>query len=137
MLPGIIVESQLGLSAYGKLAKGVRVAVNTNRNRAAVAVGLTALSSQDMYMAGKRGKGVEILHCVGDYLWQLAGTKESPPDLGPPGFLVAPSLLTDGDEQPETPAEPAPDQFNKADALTNADATHSTEETQPNQGVSQ
>lgn len=103
MLPGIIVESERGPAAYGKLAKGVKVAVNTNRNKAAVAVGLTALSSEDMYMAGKRGKGIEILHCIGDYLWQLAGTKESPPDLGPPSFLVPPTP-SDVEQSSENPA---------------------------------
>lgn len=84
MLPGIIVKEELGLRAYGKLNKGEVVAVNTNRNSAAVAVGLTALSSEDMYMAARKGRGVEILHCIGDYLWQ-AGTKDPPPELGPPG----------------------------------------------------
>ncbi len=84
MLPGIIVKEEMGLRAYGRLNKGQTVAVNTNRNSAAIAVGLTALSSEDMYMAGRRGKGIEILHCIGDFLWQ-AGTKDSPPDLAPPG----------------------------------------------------
>ena len=83
MLPGMIVKEELGLRAYGKLNKGETVAINTSKNSAAVAVGLTALSSEDMYMAGKRGKGVEILHCIGDFLWQ-AGTKDLPPELGPP-----------------------------------------------------
>jgi translation initiation factor 2D len=84
MLPGIIVKEEMGLRAYGRLNKGVTVAVNSNTNSAAVAVGITALSSEDMYMAGRRGKGIEILHCIGDFLWQ-AGTKESPPELGSPG----------------------------------------------------
>ncbi len=94
MLPGIIVKDELGMSAYGRVTKGQTVAVNSNRNRAAVAIGLAALSSQDMYMAGKRGKGIEILHCFGDFLWQ-AGTKENPPDLGPPG---GPALPLTGDQ---------------------------------------
>ncbi|KAK4010711.1 hypothetical protein OUZ56_019841 [Daphnia magna] len=84
MLPGIIIKEELGLRAYGRLNKGVTVAINSNTNSAAVAVGNTALSSEDMYMAGRRGRGVEILHCIGDFLWQV-GTKESPPDLVPPG----------------------------------------------------
>jgi translation initiation factor 2D len=84
MLPRIIVKDEMGLRAYGRLNKGVTVAVNSNTNSAAVAVGITALSSEDMYMAGRRGKGIEILHCIGDFLWQ-AGTKESPPELGSPG----------------------------------------------------
>jgi len=84
MLPGVIVKEEMGMRAYGRLKKGETVGVNTSKNNAAVAVGLTALCSEDMYMAGKRGKGIEILHCLGDFLWQI-GTKESPPELGPPG----------------------------------------------------
>lgn len=110
MLPGIIVDEQMGMVAYGRLEKGQTVAINTNRNRAAVAVGLTALSSQDMYMAGKRGKGVEILHCIGDYLWQ-AGTKESPPEWGPPGpsrpISSAPAEGITPEATIETPSEPS------------------------------
>lgn len=84
MLPGVIVKEEMGMRAYGRLKKGETVGVNTSKNSAAVAVGQTALCSEDMYMAGKRGKGIEILHCLGDFLWQV-GTKESPPELGPPG----------------------------------------------------
>ena len=86
MLPGIIIDEKVGLRAYGRLKKGETVAVNTNQNAAAVAVGRTALSSEDMYMAGRRGKGVEILHCIGDKLWELGG-KESPPQWGPPAVM--------------------------------------------------
>ena len=84
MLPGVIIKEDMGMRAYGRLKKGETVGVNTSKNSAAVAVGLTALCSEDMYMAGKRGKGIEILHCLGDFLWQI-GTKECPPELGPPG----------------------------------------------------
>lgn len=116
MLPGIIVQEEQGLRAYGRLNKGDMVAVNTNRNSAAVAVGLTALSSEDMYMAARKGKGIEILHCIGDYLWQ-AGTKESPPDLGPPGAnqeLEAPkgdhaeTTATAEDQQDQKPVNEEP-----------------------------
>lgn len=101
MLPGIIVKEEMGLRAYGRLNKGVTVAVNTSKNSAAVAVGLTALSSEDMYMAGRRGKGIEILHCIGDFLW-LAGTKDSPPDMGPPG-----SQSNSSDDTKESPPQDA------------------------------
>lgn len=88
MLPGIIVKEDKGMRCYGRLNKGELVAINTNKNSAAVAVGKTALSSEDMYMAGRRGKGVEILHCVGDFLCKV-GTQESPPDLGPPELFAS------------------------------------------------
>ena len=55
-------------------------------NRAAIAVGTAYHSSEDMYMAGRRGKGVKILHCYGDQLWQ-SGTRVELPSLGPPEGL--------------------------------------------------
>jgi len=57
--------------------------INTFLLQAAVAVGVTALSSEDMYMAARRGKCVEIFHVIGDTLCQL-GKPPVKPDLGPP-----------------------------------------------------
>lgn len=39
--------------------------MNLVTNRAAVAVGTAYHTSEDMYMAGRRGKGIKILHFVG------------------------------------------------------------------------
>merc|ERR1712013_390835 len=60
-----------GMKAYGEgtLEKGDTVAVNLQSNRAPVAVGTAWLSSEDMYMAGRRGKCAGILHFYGDQLW--------------------------------------------------------------------
>ncbi|XP_059351890.1 eukaryotic translation initiation factor 2D-like isoform X2 [Daphnia carinata] len=119
MLPGFIIKEELGLRAYGRLNKGVTVAINSNTNSAAVAVGITALSSEDMYMAGRRGKGIEILHCIGDFLWQ-AGTKDSPPELGPPGCqpdadskeIPPQNATTSSEEQPaESPEKKEPEEL--------------------------
>ena len=70
MLPGVVVDRDLGLKAYNlggaRLQKGDLLQVNLVTNRAALAVGTAALSSEDMYMAGGRGRGVRILHCYGD-----------------------------------------------------------------------
>ena len=41
----------------------------TCADRAAVAVGRTAMSSSDMITAGMRGKGVIVLHTYRDQLW--------------------------------------------------------------------
>lgn len=88
MLPGIVLKGQLHIKAYGNLQKGEVVAINMMTNKAPVAVGLTALSSFDMYMAAQHGKAVKILHVVGDELWSY-GTKLTIPELGPPpGFEV-------------------------------------------------
>lgn len=48
------------------LLQGDRLAVNMINNSAMIAVGTAALSSDDMYMAGNRGKGVKILHFYGE-----------------------------------------------------------------------
>jgi len=91
MLPGVIIDEEKGIKAYcdGRLAKGDLVSVNLQSNKAPIAVGTAWLSSEDMYMAAKRGKCVNMVHFYGDQLW-AAGTKEQIPDLGSPdmGFLV-------------------------------------------------
>ncbi|XP_069692866.1 eukaryotic translation initiation factor 2D isoform X2 [Periplaneta americana] len=83
MLPGIVLKCQMHVKAYGNLSKGASVAINMTNNKAPVAVGTTALSSYDMYMAAQRGKAVKILHTVGDELWSY-GMKLTIPHMGPP-----------------------------------------------------
>ncbi|XP_063237573.1 eukaryotic translation initiation factor 2D [Bacillus rossius redtenbacheri] len=83
MLPGIVLKNGAHINAYGKLSKGDRIAVNMTTNKAPFAVGKAALSSYDMYMSGRHGKAVEILHFVGDELWSI-GTRVTLPELGPP-----------------------------------------------------
>jgi translation initiation factor 2D len=61
------------------------VAVNLQSNLAPVAVGAAWLSSEDMYMAGRRGRCLSIIHFYGDQLW-AAGTRDQIPDLGPPSL---------------------------------------------------
>ncbi|XP_055314596.1 eukaryotic translation initiation factor 2D [Sitodiplosis mosellana] len=70
MLPGIIKQGT-GYSTYGNYARDAVVAVNLTSNRSAVAVGLLARSSADLYMAANQGVGVKILHVFGDKLWGL------------------------------------------------------------------
>ena len=65
---------------YGKFEKNDIVYVNTTANKAAHAVGITANCSMDMYMAAGHGKGVCILHVIGDFLWQI-GSKSVPPNI--------------------------------------------------------
>lgn len=50
--------------------------------QAPFAVGLTSLSSEDMYMSGGRGKCVEIFHVIGDSLCQLSDKPLMRPELG-------------------------------------------------------
>ncbi|XP_024942951.1 eukaryotic translation initiation factor 2D isoform X2 [Cephus cinctus] len=83
MLPGLVLEGPATLYSFGKLEKKAPVYVNTEENKAAVAVGVTAHNSEDLYMCAGRGKCVEILHVIGDMLCQL-GKPPIRPNLGPP-----------------------------------------------------
>lgn len=82
MLPGVICKGTVNIHSYGKLNKGERVAINLSDNKAPIAVGITPLSSFDMYMAARRGKCVQVLHYYGDQLSNY-GTKLQIPELGP------------------------------------------------------
>lgn len=70
MLPGIIRQGQ-GHRCYGYYKKHEIVAVNLTSNKAAVAIGWLAKSSDDLYMSGGVGVGVNVLHVFGDKLWGL------------------------------------------------------------------
>ncbi|XP_064097631.1 eukaryotic translation initiation factor 2D-like [Macrobrachium nipponense] len=87
MLPGIITRGEMSPRSYGKFEKGFPVAVNTVDNKAPCAVGATAHSSMDMFMAARQGKGVNILHVFKDNLWAM-GSKSLPPSLGIPDIMV-------------------------------------------------
>lgn len=89
MLPGVVLPGGvIGINSYGKLDKGDCVSVNLSTNKAPIAVGVAAHSSQDMYMCGGRGKCVNVLHFVGDLLWSQG--KYNIPELGPPDMLNMP-----------------------------------------------
>ncbi|KAH0541167.1 eukaryotic translation initiation factor 2D [Cotesia glomerata] len=82
MLPGVILDGPPTFYSYGKLLKNTPVAVITEDNMAAVAVGVTSHSSEDMYMSGGRGKCVDIIHVIGDMLCQL-GKPPAKPQIDP------------------------------------------------------
>ncbi|XP_011339852.1 eukaryotic translation initiation factor 2D isoform X2 [Ooceraea biroi] len=84
MLPGLVLKEPMTLYTFGKLPKGTLVSVNTEENKAPVAVGFTALSSEDMYLAAGHGRCVKILHVIGDMLCQIDSKSPLRPDLGPP-----------------------------------------------------
>jgi len=85
MLPGVIIDESKTTRAYcdGKLQKNDVIGINLENNLAPIAVGKAFRSSEDMYMAARHGKAVDVLHCVGDELWG-AGTRVEVPHLGPP-----------------------------------------------------
>ncbi|XP_046405879.1 eukaryotic translation initiation factor 2D isoform X2 [Ischnura elegans] len=85
MLPGVVLEEPFTIKSFGNLKKGDLVSINLTDNMAPVAVGTAALSSFDMYMSAKRGKGVHIVHYNGDLL--CSNIKLGPPNLGPPKLV--------------------------------------------------
>ena len=88
MLPGVVINPELGMKAYnnGLIKKNDPLAVNLTKNKASVALGTAHMTSEDMYMSGRRGKALKILHCYGDHLWIHCG-KNTLPDLGVPEHL--------------------------------------------------
>ncbi|XP_058831113.1 eukaryotic translation initiation factor 2D [Topomyia yanbarensis] len=70
MIPGV-VRNGSDLKSWGNYRKDDVVAVNLTSNRAAVAVGLLAHSSDDLYMCGGHGVCVRVLHVFGDKLWGM------------------------------------------------------------------
>ncbi|KAK3783157.1 hypothetical protein RRG08_046951 [Elysia crispata] len=80
MLPGVIPDNQPSPKMFGNLQKGDLVSVKIAGNKAPVALGKALLSGEDMYMSGLRGKGVQVLHILGDSLWDH-GDRSTPPSI--------------------------------------------------------
>uniref|UniRef100_A0A3Q0SZL7 Eukaryotic translation initiation factor 2D n=1 Tax=Amphilophus citrinellus TaxID=61819 RepID=A0A3Q0SZL7_AMPCI len=68
MLPGVVVPS-CGLPA---VKQGDSCAVTLVNNRAPVAVGTAAVSTEEMHRMGMKGRGVCVLHTYKDYLWSCS-----------------------------------------------------------------
>lgn len=79
--------------------------------QASVAVGITALSSEDMYMSGGYGKCIEILHVMGDTLGQL-GKPPARPNLGPTDVDTDQNKLENIDQIDESNTKPLTDAVN-------------------------
>ncbi|XP_063995162.1 eukaryotic translation initiation factor 2D isoform X2 [Diachasmimorpha longicaudata] len=127
MLPGVILDGPPTLRSYGRLQKHTPVSVNTDDNKAPVAVGITSHSSEDMYMSAGRGKCADILHVIGDGLCQL-GKPPVRPELGPPGDEGSTNTEAH-DEEPESTTIPTPESAASIERLTEAlDISESAEE---------
>ncbi|XP_017483706.1 PREDICTED: eukaryotic translation initiation factor 2D isoform X2 [Rhagoletis zephyria] len=68
MLPGVVPKGT-GMNMYGRYRQGQLMAVNLVSNESAVAVGYLPRSSDDLYMCGRQGVAVKMLHIFGDKLW--------------------------------------------------------------------
>uniref|UniRef100_A0A915JJ81 Eukaryotic translation initiation factor 2D n=1 Tax=Romanomermis culicivorax TaxID=13658 RepID=A0A915JJ81_ROMCU len=126
MLPGIIIEGEVTVAKLGKLEKGQPCVVRLPYNKAAVAIGKTNISSLDMLECGLRGKGIQVLHVVGDLLWKLGPCVKIPeipletarqlsPELGMEGLTlndngVEPSAMESSPQNEEQTSNSKPEE---------------------------
>lgn len=68
MLPGVVPKGT-GMNMYGRYRERQLMAVNLVSNQSAVAIGYLPRSSDDLYMSGRQGVAVKMLHIFGDKLW--------------------------------------------------------------------
>ncbi|XP_063706221.1 eukaryotic translation initiation factor 2D [Culicoides brevitarsis] len=100
MIPGV-VKSGGDLKSWGSYKKDDIFGINLTSNKAVIAVGLLAHSSQDLYMCGGRGVAVHVLHVFGDKLWGMEPSMcEQPPMMKP--VMAVPT----NDDFPPLGAEP-------------------------------
>ncbi|CAL1534365.1 unnamed protein product [Lymnaea stagnalis] len=90
MLPGVVPDNEPSPKMFGNLQKGDIVSIKIAGNKSPVALGKALLSGEDMYMSAMRGKGVAVLHMLGDVLWEI-GDKSKPPVVPEP----LPNTVTD------------------------------------------
>lgn len=85
MLPGIIRHP----NGYGVFHEKTLASINSNNNKAPIAVGITAISSSDLDAVDPKGKCVIIYHTYGDKLCSLEDMPVTPIiELGPPEWLA-------------------------------------------------
>lgn len=104
MLPGVVTSGPVNPKVYGVFERGYPVSINTTSNQAPIAVGVTAHSSMDLYMAARQGKAVHILHVLGDCLWE-SSSRTPPPQLGPPQFITKGLQTEDLDDEDVSSSE--------------------------------
>ncbi|CAL8089505.1 unnamed protein product [Calicophoron daubneyi] len=71
MLPGVILNEPLSPRSFNCIKKSVLCCISTSSNYAPLAVGYTAMSSEEMFLSGGRGKAVTIFHVLGDHICSL------------------------------------------------------------------
>ena len=120
MLPGVIIDESKAIKAYcdGKLEKNDTVSINLANNLAPIAVGKAFRSSEDMYLACRHGKAVDILHSFGDQLW-AAGTRVEVPDLGLPVLPQEIQEYSEENEESPTSSEENKEEGEEGDSNDN------------------
>lgn len=104
MLPGVVYPN---ISLFSKncpaFSANTQVYINSTKNKAAVAVGVTAESSESLIRSHNRGKCVTVYHFLGDKLCTLENITCPPlPKLGIPDWLHVELDSTESDETQNT-----------------------------------
>lgn len=108
MIPGV-VKAGGDQKSWGNHNKDAIFGVNLTSNKAVIAVGFLAHSSQDLYMCGGRGVAVRVIHVFGDKLWAMEPSVcEQPPMMSP---VI--SVPTDDDFPPLGFEPPKPPKLNE------------------------
>ena len=84
MLPGLIIANNnetINLYTFKHVNKNELYSLCLNGNDAPIAIGLTCLSGEDMYMSGMRGKCLSILHLYQDNLWSMGDRSLTVPNI--------------------------------------------------------
>lgn len=114
MLPGLVVPP----AGLPQVQKGDLCAIALVGNRAPVAIGVAAMSTEEMLTSGLKGRGFSVLHTYQDHLWR-SGDKSSPPSIAP--LVVDPADLSDDKESvPVDPVLQGEEEGNGETALSEA-----------------
>ncbi len=96
MLPGLIIPNNnnetINLYTFKHINKNELYSLCLNGNDAPIAIGLTCLSGEDMYMSGMRGKCLNILHLYQDNLWSMGDRSLTVPNI--PTIVTAAAAAT-------------------------------------------
>ena len=95
MLPGLIIANNnetINLYTFKHVNKNELYSLCLNGNDAPIAIGLTCLSGEDMYMSGMRGKCLSILHLYQDNLWSMGDRSLTVPTI--PTIVTTASTTT-------------------------------------------
>ncbi|XP_062579935.1 eukaryotic translation initiation factor 2D-like [Saccostrea cucullata] len=120
MLPGVVVEGEVTPKTFAHINKGTVCSISLVGNRSPVAVGTAAMSGSDMFDSAMRGKGIHVLHILGDELWAF-GDKSKPP------------VIPEESQDPATdPASSHGDEYKDSDTpqVTNSQGSDQWEEIQ-------
>lgn len=124
MIPGV-VKTGADLKSWGNHNKDAIFGVNLTSNRAVIAVGFLAHSSQDLYMCGGRGVAIRVIHVFGDKLWGMEPNVCEQPPMMSPVF----SIPTDDDFPPLGSEPTKPPAVNELlHKVSNLDISHEIEQ---------